>query len=160
MSISSLVSRRVAREELEAVEEKAIPPPKAAAPSLSDAIAVVVSYIPTEIVGFYTVVLGVLTERGVTLTLTTMVAFLVATPPVVWLVYAVKERESGRPIPWRPSTWPLWEMISATVAFAVWSAALPRSALEDVHGFEQDYAALALIGVSLLLPLIGRLAKK
>lgn len=155
MSISSLVTRKVAREQG--------PPLRSLSPNagegqaaISDAIAIVVSYIPTEVVTLYVVVLGIIakdSEKALAL-----ISFLAATPLMVWLVYAVRERESDHPIPWKPSEWPLWEMIAALVAFAAWSAALPGS---PVHSyFREAYTTIALLVVSVLLPMLSRLAKK
>ena len=45
----------------------------------------------------------------------TFVAFLIATPVVVWLVYAGKLRTAGKPLPRDIRDWPRWEMVAATV---------------------------------------------
>ncbi len=159
MSISSLIMRKVARDQGPPLLPLS-PNPGEGQAAISDAISIVVSYIPTEVVTLYVVVLGILTESNKTAGMPVLIAFLAATPLMVWLVYAVRERESGRPIPWKPSEWPLWEMGAALVSFTVWSAALPRGALESCSWYEPDLAAVSLLVVSLLLPLIGRLAKK
>jgi hypothetical protein len=156
MSISTLVARKASRER-GLLLTSGNDPQK----TMSDALALVAGYVPTEILTLYTMVLGIVTASGTHLPLWVFLAFLAFTPPVVWLVYAVREREEGRTrLPWRPSEWPLWEMCAALIAFVVWSAVMPRGALEVYPWYRADLAAIALLMVSLFLPLIGRLAKK
>lgn len=154
MSISTLVARKVSR-------ERGAPGQAGATPqSISDALAVVAGYIPSEIVALYTMVLGIVTTSATRMPLFAFMAFVSAVAPTVWLLYAVREREAGNPIPWKFSRWPTWEMISGLIAFTAWSAALPRGAMEAYSWYRADYAAIMLLVVSIFWPILGGLAKK
>src|ERR1700687_3200402 len=80
------------------------------------------TYIPSEILPVYVAVLAALatadtaSERPHDLWVTFW-GFLVATPIVVWLVYADKLKTASKPLPLRPTMWPVWEMVAATIAY-------------------------------------------
>lgn len=99
--------------------------------AVDTAYNVLFGYIPTEIVTVYVALGAALASAAATSQTkqTIFLAFCVATPVVVWLVYASKLKSSGKDLPLRYGTWPVWEMFAATVAFGAWSSALPANPL-------------------------------
>lgn len=175
MSISTLTDEKVARNAQRAASPAQAAPTQsvanpdqagvvAAAPSddskktISDAISAVAAYIPTEIIAAYTILLalGASDSGHGALPLPWFLGMLAFTPLFVWLVYAVRSKEENRNF-LSPRLWPWWESIAACIAFTVWSAALPNSAFGCWGWYSPRLAALALMLVSGLLPLIGSL---
>ena len=95
------------------------------------ALSAISSYIPTESVAIYIAALAAARSGASDSSMASggeLVAFwsvLVATPIIVWAVYAAKMRTAGGGIPWFNP--PIWEMTAATLGFAAWSYALPDS---------------------------------
>jgi hypothetical protein len=160
MSISALTEQKLARGDGGGTPAGFTNPSAKREKTFSDALAVVVAYIPTELITVYTFVIATIGSDLVPMPVWTFWMFFAATPLLVWLVYAVRCVEQGKPIPWTWSELPVWEAIAATIAFTVWSATLPRSALAVYTWYDQDVAAAALVVVSILLPLVGVLATK
>src|SRR5512144_1263233 len=96
--------------------------------AVTSALGTVVAYVPTEINVLYTAVIAAVagTDR---LHLTAQwVAFaivLVLTPTAVWFVYATRVRSSGSPFPTSLLTWPIAEMVTASLASPTSAAPLP-----------------------------------
>ncbi|MFC5478493.1 hypothetical protein [Massilia suwonensis] len=82
------------------------------------------------------------------------IGFLIATPVIFWLVYAAKLKSRGKKLPLNPATWPVWEMIAATIAFAVWAFALPGSPVHPAW-YTSAISSLAVLVVSTLLGLLA-----
>lgn len=178
MSIASLAGQKASR-----VRAPAAPPAGAAGAlavtgaederarkTVSDALTAVATYIPSEIIAVYTLVIAMAVPDGgiggdgrpvvAALPLWAFLVFLGAILPFTWLIYAVRQVESHEPIPWSPRQWPIWEAIASAAAFVAWSAALPRSAFLRYDWYSAALASIALVVVSLLLPLIGVLATR
>jgi len=127
------------------------------ATSVSAALQVITTYIPTEILTLYVAVLAALrnptTHRVSDASATTTFwVFLLVTPLTVWLVYAAKLKAlgDGRRLPSRPSAWPVWEMSAATIAYTAWSLALPDSPFVDAGITSAIGGVLVLITSTLL----------
>jgi hypothetical protein len=129
---------------------------------LTHLMKLLTAYIPTEVVALYIAGLGVvkdLDERlqrerpGFDVLLMPLAwwnfwAFLILSPIVVWLVFAGKLLASGKPLPASPRTWPLWEMVAATLAFAAWTLALPDTPFDGFWWYSQVTAGFAALIVS------------
>lgn len=127
--------------------------------AVTTALKVIVSYIPTEVLTLYVAVLAAIQDpnrKSYNSLWAAFYFFLIATPLVVWLVYAAKVRAAGKPLPLAPRTWPLWEMFAATVAYAAWAFALPESPFK----YYENWYTPALAGVIVLIisTLLGLLA--
>lgn len=138
--------------------------------SITDALTAVASYVPTEIIAAYTLALGVaVTDKAVLdeqghpvsahLAMNWFVLFAALTPLFVWLVFAVRSSEAKAPFG-SPRLWPWWEAISAVIAFTTWSAALPKSAFAQWDWYDPGVAAVCLVIVSGLLPLVGAVVNR
>jgi hypothetical protein len=53
--------------------------------------------------------------------------FLIATPLVIWIVYATKVKTEKGHVPIKPAEWPVWEIVAGTIAYVAWALALPNS---------------------------------
>ena len=117
--------------------------------SVDTALNVLFGYIPIEIITLYVAVLGAL-ESELTPGVALWVAFFsfqIATPLVVWIVYAAKLQAARKALPVSPNRWPIWEMSAASIAFLTWAFALPNSPFSV---FDSWYSA-ALAGVVVLV---------
>jgi hypothetical protein len=167
MSISTLAENKVDRNASQsappasALPGQANPPPEDGKRSLSDALAAVATYVPTEIIAAYTIVLALGSDdrHSEAIPFSWFFAMLVFTPLFVWLVYAVRSKEQQRDF-LSPRLWPWWESIAACISFTVWSAALPNSAFARCEWYSPRLAAIALLLISGLLPLVGALMTK
>jgi hypothetical protein len=159
MSIIALTEQRLPREPTKstALVEASLEKPKKV---FSDALSAIVAYVPTEIIAAYTLVLATVGAQTAPVPMWTFWVFLGLTPLFVWLVYAVRSVEQGKDIPLGWNVIPLWEAIAATIAFGVWSATLPRSALRGYSWYDPDVAAFVLVVISIVLPLVGVLVAK
>jgi ABC-type arginine/histidine transport system permease subunit len=132
--------------------------------AVTTALKVIVTYIPTEVLTLYVAVLAAIQAPKTTASSSmssrplwaAFYSFLVATPLIVWLVYAAKVKASGKQLPLAPRTWPLWEMFAATAAYTAWAFALPDSPFK----YSGDWYTPALAGVLVLTisTLLGLLA--
>jgi hypothetical protein len=82
-------------------------------------------------------------------------SFLVATPIVVWLVYGAKVKAANNPLPLAFGTWPIWEMLAATVAYCAWAFALPNSPFGEYSWYSSALSAVAVLVASTCLGLLG-----
>jgi hypothetical protein len=136
--------------------------------AVTTALKVIITYIPTEVLTLYVAVLAAIQDPNRKSPRSLWLAFycfLIATPIIVWLVYAAKVRAASKPLPLLPRAWPLWEMFAATVAYAAWAFALPDSPFK--YSFTNwnslalnDWYSPALAGVIVLVisTLLGLLA--
>jgi hypothetical protein len=167
MSISSMASVAIQRKE-------APPPPDtgaairstaaaarqglAGSATAADALDALMAYIPTEILVLYVAVLAAAQDTGGPggpLVWWPFFSFLVATPIVVWLVYAGKLRGMGRNLPLRITKWPKWEMVAATAAYVAWALALPETPFRGFPWYNSALAGVAVLVVSAVLGLLA-----
>lgn len=189
MSVSSLTNVAVARrtDDLGKVDGKPRTPAEAAQatadPSETQspataALKAIATYIPTEIITLYVAALAALAGSspgapakvsdvartgGSIAASTDLVAFwvfLVLTPVIVWLVYAAKVRNAGKRLPVRVASWPWWEMVSSTIAFAAWAYAMPESVFTRFGWYTAAIGALVVLVVSTLLGLVAPLVQR
>lgn len=134
--------------------------------AVSSAVSAIAAYIPTEIVTVYVAVLATLgvtrdgsaAASGVTTTpILAYAVFVVLTPLVVWGLYASRAVGLGKPLPRSFASWPKWEMVAATLAFASWAAALPSSPLERYDWFTAALAGVVALVLSMLIGLFAPL---
>jgi len=165
--------RRTARETaVSTADEPATQSPATAA------LKSIAAYIPTEIITLYVATLAVLAasepstgapaaeagRTGGTIAnsagLVAFWIFIVLTPVVVWLVYAAKVRNANKALPKRPKTWPWWEMISASIAFATWAYAMPNSVFTRFEWYTTALGGLAVLIVSTALGLVAPIVQR
>lgn len=139
--------------------------PAEAAPDqpITAALKLITSYIPTEILTLYV--------GGIAIFLTptpggkpdyaggwkTFWVFLVLTPLMNWMVFAIKLRGAGRSLPLRPTEWPAWEMVAATIGFTFWAAALPTTPFASWERYSPQIAGYLVLVVTTFLGLISSL---
>jgi hypothetical protein len=122
------------------------------------ALAVIVTYLPTEVLTLYVAVLAAIqtpaepSPRGMWVTFW---IFLVATPLVVWLVYAAKVRSDNKPLPLAPAQWPLWEMIAAPLSYMAWALSLPGAPFLAYVGLPTTLGAVIVLVTATLLALLA-----
>jgi RsiW-degrading membrane proteinase PrsW (M82 family) len=141
--------------------------PRAAAPPsvVNTALQTLTTYIPTEVLTLYVATVAaldssIIPKNGPHNWLPFFI-FLVGTPLIAWLAFATKVKSAGRPIPWNPSTWPMWEMSAAAIAFAVWAFALPDTPfLQFEKWYSKPIAGLAVTVVSYGLGALGPLMQR
>lgn len=127
--------------------------------SVNTALHVLFGYIPTEILTLYVAVVAAVNPKGsatssaIPAAWPVFWAFLVSTPVVVWVVYAAKVRSGGKPLSFHL---PGWEMVAATIAFAAWAFALPKSPFSD-FGWQSAAAPIVVLVTSTVLGLLAPL---
>lgn len=135
--------------------------PAPAATSVDTTMNVLTGYIPAEILTGYVAVLAALngSPKLIKVEWIAFWVFLVATPVVLWIVYATKAKGAGKPLPVSYSSWPLWEMAASTIAFLAWAFALPNNPFTTLDWYSASIAALVVLVASsvlgLLAPLFG-----
>jgi hypothetical protein len=166
MSVSSMANIAFARRADVAPQEKGLDSldevagatgaASGTATSATSALSAIAAYIPTEVVTVYVAVLATIgvTEPadGAPFTpLPVYAAFLILTPIVVWGLYASRAVAAGKRLPRSVRSWPKWEMVAATLAFAAWGAALPSSPLGVFSWFMPALAGVVALVLSLLI---------
>ena len=133
------------------------------------ALHLLFGYIPTEVLTVYLAVVAALQAPSAAPvaactvpdgSMRVFVIFLVATPLIVWVVFAGKLRGAGKDLPLKPSLWPLWEMIAGTIAFAAWAFALPNNPFKCDSWYKPSFAAIAVLVSSTVLGLFATLFTK
>jgi len=119
------------------------PPPQLGGGGPGTALQTLTTYIPTEILTLYVSAIAALgslkNAQGQDVgRWIPFFCFLVATPAAVWLAFAAKVKAGGKTLPKSPSTWPVWEMVAATLAYIAWVFALPSTPFAQ---FQQWYSA-------------------
>ena len=178
MSINSLANSAAARrpdvgqpdavptDAAEIAAAAAVSPDKAPATqqkanTVSTTFNVLFGYIPTEVVTLYVAVSAGLQPANQAEAAARQAlwiafgCFLAATPLAVWVVYATKLKGAKKPLPAAYSTWPVWEMIAAMLAFSAWAFALPNSPFREAPWYSP---ALASIVVLLAATALGAVA--
>lgn len=134
--------------------------------SVTSALSAIATYIPSEILVLYVAVIAALTPAAPGTAAneatqwSTLIIFAVATPLVVWVLYATKVSAAGKPLPITPTKWPLWEMVSATIAFVAWSFAMPQTPFYSQSWYSPPLAGIAVLVVSTALGLVAPLFTK
>jgi hypothetical protein len=127
------------------------------------ALDVIMAYVPTEILTLYVAVLAAIQSDGEgvqPLEWTVFKVFLIATPVVVWLIFAAKLRASGQgKLLLTLKGLPLWEMFAATVAYATWAFALPNSPFSGEAWYQGGLAGIAVLIVATILGLIAPIVR-
>lgn len=126
--------------------------------SVTTALSVLTTYIPTEVLTMYVAVLAALQDlsrKSYSLQWMVLWAFLAATPIVVWLVYAAKVKSAGKELPLSPTTWPWWEMGAATLAYLAWAFALPNSPFVEIAGYSAPLSGVIVLLASTVLGLLA-----
>ena len=114
-------------------------------------------YIPSEIITVYVALTSAM-ENAKASVRALWIGFaicLALTPVVTWLIFAAKVRARGQAIPRSWRVWPYWKIFAAIVAFVAWATALPHGPFWTVSWFNPSYGAVALLGTTALLGLLG-----
>jgi hypothetical protein len=133
--------------------------PPGSAASFSNALNALIQYIPTESVTLYIATLAAAPALEQALDFVTVEViywfFAVLTPILFVLIYLGKRRSANLPVFPKRLEWPIWGVVSATIAFMAWALAVPSGPYlqNDAGGV---VAGLLAVFVSLLLELIGR----
>jgi len=171
MSIASMTNVAFARR-----TDNALPIPKGVASvnaaahgstgsddAITSALGTLVTYFPTEINVLYTAVVAAVASAADSPLATQWVAFfvvLVLTPVSVWFVYATRVRNSGGQLPVSVRVWPIAEMVTATIAFAIWAGALPGSPLQRIPGYTAALAGVVVLAGTAVLGWIAALLQR
>lgn len=123
--------------------------------TVENALGVLFSYIPTEVIALYVAVISTIDSSNPKASWIAFFAFLVFTPVVVWLVYAAKVQNSTGVIPITFASLPLWEMFASTLAFVAWGFALPDSVFQSFTWYSQSVAGVSILLTSTILSLIA-----
>ena len=130
------------------------------------ALAVIVTYVPTEILTLYVAVLAAITDSDggdSSRIWVTFWIFVFATPLSVWLVFAAKVRSAQKRLPARPTEWPVWEMVAGTLAYVAWAISLPNAPFLRHLGLPATLAAVIVlvtaVALGLLAPIFQRSIK-
>jgi hypothetical protein len=141
------------------------PPIAAAAPTVTDAeigqaLQSIATYIPTEVMATYLAILAVIpgsSEHGYQWLM--FWAFFAATPIVVWLSVSAAHPGQGLSLPLTAiRSWPWLSMLAATLAFAVFAAAVPGSVVSDLNWYQPWMATAAIILSAFALSQVNRFA--
>jgi hypothetical protein len=131
---------------------------------VNTAMQVLFGYIPTEVLTLYVACVAAIHPATDPAPKVTGVdwflfwSFFVATPIVFWVVYATKLKGAGKPLPFAYSTWPIWEMFAATVAYFAWAFALPSTPFRQFADAGWYSAGLAGVVVLVASTVLGLLA--
>lgn len=129
---------------------------------VTDTLAVIAMYIPTEVLTVYVAALAAVQNPAPEnpssyAVWITFGIFGVATPIIIWLVYAAKIKSAGKPLPVAFAQWPLWEMSAGTLAFIAWSISLPSAPFLEYLGIPGTLATVILLITTTLLGLLAPL---
>lgn len=126
--------------------------------SVTTALSVLTTYIPTEVLTMYVAVLAALQDpsnKTMASQWVTFWAFLVATPIVVWLIYSAKVKSAGKELPLSPTKWPLWEMAAAMLAYTAWAIALPNTPFAQLPWYSAPLSGIVVLLASTVLGLLA-----
>jgi hypothetical protein len=147
------------------VAEVAPPAPAANAPvpeapsanGTNTVLNVLFGYIPTEILTLYVPVVAALQQATERAHWIAFWCFLVATPVVVWVIFATKIRAADpqKPLPLAPRAWPVWEIFAAAVAYSAWAFALPNTPFGHYNWYSSAIAAVVVLVASTVLGLLA-----
>lgn len=126
----------------------------------------IAAYIPTEVLTVYVAVVAALSATTTNNATNgaqwgAFLAFLIATPVVVWAIYAGKVRKAKKTLPIKLGQWPKWEMAAATLAYVAWAFAFPETPFADAPWYNAAVAGVFVLitstALGLLAPLVGPL---
>jgi hypothetical protein len=127
---------------------------------LSTALESIATYIPTEVLGAYIPIFALVSSTPLSgLKWLLFAVFLVATPVVVWITFAIQVAKGGSGPPLNPAKWPVWAMLAAVLAFVAYAAALPGSVFHSIPGYNDAYGGVAVLLTAFVLALGNELAK-
>jgi hypothetical protein len=174
MSVSSLtnvaMSRRADVDSSEAVPNSqsgfiaATAGPQESRNGVAGAMQVIMTYVPTEIIGVYTSVATAIqvapgSNQDTSNYFPAWIAFAIClflTPLSVLLLYAGKVKQANKPLSLSPTKWPLWEMSAASLAFFAWAFSMPGSPFRSIQGFYSPGIAAIVLPCSAMI--IGMVA--
>jgi hypothetical protein len=79
---------------------------------------------------------------------------------IFWIVYATKLKAAGKALPIAFSSWPIWEMFAATVAYLAWTFALPGTPFREFSWYSAGLAGVTVLAASTVLGLLAPLFQK
>lgn len=126
------------------------------------ALDAVVAYIPTEIVTVYVAVIAALNTPRTTSHAGEWFIFwlfLALAPISVWSLYVMRLRADGVSIPGFRN-WPLYELVTAPIAFVLWAFTLPASPFMDFGWYRPSQGTAALLVGALILGLCSPLVRQ
>jgi len=131
------------------------------------ALQTLTTYIPTEVLTLYVAVIAALASgKGhagpVNGSWPAFWFFLGVTPAAAWIAFATKIRavDASKPLPLRPRSWPLWEMIAGTIAYAAWAFALPNAPFAGEGWYSPALAGVIVLVTSAILGLVAPLMQR
>jgi hypothetical protein len=125
---------------------------------VTSALAIITTYIPTEILTLYVATLAAIQTPNDSAAMEQRITFwifLVLSPVIIWLVYAAKLRSDNKPLPLSLRQWPIWEMVAATLSYVAWAISLPGSSILQEVGLPPGLGAVLVIATAALLGLIA-----
>lgn len=126
--------------------------------AVSNAISVVSQYIPAEMLGFYITVLSLYQPVSNSQKWGTFFGCMAF--GLVYTVLAHMSAVKRNPPPAdssRSATQVIGLFLLPVIAFTIWSGAMPNSPFESFAWFSPNVGAIAVVGSSILLPLISHL---
>lgn len=171
MSLAALARRAAARRDDPAKPAKdagevreagpPTPPPPPQSSNVADTAKQIAEFVPTEIITLYAAALAITTNNSTEVTSGQVVAFaglLVATPVIVWVLYATFCRAQGKELPLKPRVWPWQEMTIASTAFVVWAGMLPATPFKNFSWYTAELGGFVglvfTVAVGLVTPLL------
>jgi hypothetical protein len=149
---------------------------------VNTALQVLFGYIPTEVLTLYVAVIaaihptsaagssgtsgavaGAQVAQGTKVMPSDWITFWIflgSTPIIFWVVYAAKVKSGQKPIPVAFSTWPLWEMFAATLAYFAWAFSLPSTPFREETWYSAGLAGVAVLIASTVLGLLAPLFQR
>lgn len=127
--------------------------------NVSSKLEQITAHIPVEVLTVYVAVLAVSHDPKVdpyNMGWFFFFAFLLATPVVVWVLFATRLKQAQQPIP-SPAHWPWWEMAAGSLSFVVWAFALPESPFSTLPWYSSALSGVAVLAVSTALGLLAPL---
>lgn len=127
------------------------------AKATSNTVEQLTRYVPTEVVTVYVALIGAMQEAqaGMNAKWVAFWIILLTTPIVAWLLLAAKLRANGMDLPIKPSEWPWWKAIAASIAFTAWAFALPQGPFSSLPWYSGSYGSVAIVATTALLGLVG-----
>lgn len=126
--------------------------------ALSTALHAITAYIPSEVIVTYVAVAAAINASVSPSHAGEWAAFwgfLVATPAAVWLLFAAKLRSAGMSLPAKPNTWPIWEMVAATVSFGIWAYTLPKTPFTTLTWYSATVGSVLILVSAFALGLLA-----
>jgi hypothetical protein len=118
--------------------------------AVTNALSVLIKFIPTEVITLYIATLAVLPllqEQWSFISKYGVYFFYVGLAPILlFAIYIGKRKTAGglRLLPTTRKEWPIWKMVASAIAFSVWALAVPENGLleGDVGGATGAFLAV------------------